>query len=111
MFLDDLVSDFDVESDLRRELKKVKVDLIYQMVEQIDMSEFEESDEEAEEKMDTFISDALIQGWDEVVIYHGIGTGKLSYAVKRFLKAHPSVKGFENAPPQLGGFGAKVVFL
>jgi len=67
--------------------------------------------EEAEEKMDTFISDALIQGWDEVVIYHGIGTGKLSYAVKRFLTAHPSVIGFDDAPPQLGGFGAKVVFL
>ena len=46
LFLDDLVSSFDVESDLRRELKKVKAALSYQMVEQIDMSEYDESDEE-----------------------------------------------------------------
>jgi competence protein ComGC len=44
--LDDLVSEFDVESDLRRELKDIKVDVIYQMIDQIDMSEFEESEEE-----------------------------------------------------------------
>jgi DNA mismatch repair protein MutS2 len=67
--------------------------------------------EQAREKMDVFISDALIQGWDEVIIYHGIGTGKLAYAVKEFLKEHPSVKSFEDAPPQLGGFGAKIVYL
>lgn len=67
--------------------------------------------EEAREKMDVFLSDALIQGWDEVIIYHGIGTGKLAYAVKEFLKQHPRVKGFEDAPPQMGGFGAKVVYL
>ena len=67
--------------------------------------------EEAIEKMDIFLSDALIAGWDEVIIYHGIGTGKLSYAVKNFLLAHPSVKGFDDAPPHFGGFGAKVVKL
>ena len=67
--------------------------------------------EEAEEKMDKFLSDALIDGWDEVVIYHGIGTGKLSYAVKRFLIAHPKVKSFDDAPQHLGGFGAKIVRL
>lgn len=67
--------------------------------------------EEAEEMMDKFISDALLQGWDEVIIYHGIGTGKLSYAVKEFLKVHPSVKGFSDAPQHMGGFGAKVVQL
>jgi DNA mismatch repair protein MutS2 len=67
--------------------------------------------DEATEVLDKFISDALINGWDEVIIYHGIGTGKLSYAVKNFLKAHPKVKKFENAPQHLGGFGAKVVTL
>lgn len=67
--------------------------------------------EEAEEKMDKFLSDALIDGWDEVVIYHGIGTGKLSYAVKKFLTSHPKVKSFEDAPQHMGGFGAKIVRL
>ena len=67
--------------------------------------------EEAIEKMDVFLSDALISGWDEVLIYHGIGTGRLSYAVKEFLKVHPSVKSFSDAPASMGGFGAKIVLL
>ncbi|WP_348653118.1 endonuclease MutS2 [uncultured Sulfurimonas sp.] len=67
--------------------------------------------DEACDVLDKFLSDALINGWDEIIIYHGIGTGKLSYAVKNFLIAHPSVKKFEDAPQHLGGFGAKIVSL
>ncbi|MEA3370239.1 MAG: endonuclease MutS2 [Campylobacterota bacterium] len=67
--------------------------------------------DEACEVLDKFLSDALVNGWDEVIIYHGIGTGKLSYAVKNFLKAHPRVKKFDDAPQHLGGFGAKIVTL
>ena len=65
--------------------------------------------DEACEVLDKFLSDSLLNGWDEVIIYHGIGTGKLSYAVKNFLSAHPRVKKFEDAPQHLGGFGAKIV--
>lgn len=67
--------------------------------------------DEAIEVLDKFISDALIAGWDEIIIYHGIGTGKLSFAVKNFLIAHPSVKKFDDAPQYLGGYGAKIVTL
>ena len=67
--------------------------------------------DEACEVLDKFLSDALLNGWDEVIIYHGIGTGKLSYAVKNFLIAHPRVNKFEDAPQHLGGFGAKIVTL
>ena len=67
--------------------------------------------DEACEVLDKFLSDALINGWDEIIIYHGIGTGKLSYAVKNFLIAHPRVKKFDDAPQHLGGFGAKIVYL
>lgn len=67
--------------------------------------------EEAIEKLDKFLSDALINGYDEVNIYHGIGTGKLAYAVKTFLKSHPSVLSFSDAPPSQGGFGATVARL
>ena len=45
--------------------------------------------EDAIEKVDQFLSDALINGFDEVVIYHGIGTGKLAFGVRNFLKSHP----------------------
>ncbi|ARJ56167.1 endonuclease MutS2 [Campylobacter cuniculorum] len=65
--------------------------------------------DEAIERLDRFISDALIAGFDEVLIYHGIGTGKLAFAVKEFLKTHKSVKSFHDAPLNQGGFGAKVV--
>ncbi|MEA3227692.1 MAG: endonuclease MutS2 [Campylobacterota bacterium] len=67
--------------------------------------------DEACEVLDKFLSDALLNGWDEVIVYHGIGTGKLSYAVKNFLLAHPRVTKFDDAPQHLGGFGAKIVEL
>jgi DNA mismatch repair protein MutS2 len=67
--------------------------------------------EEATANLDKFISDALIAGFDEVLVYHGIGTGKLAYAVKVFLEGHPSVKSFEDALTGSGGYGAKVVKL
>jgi len=67
--------------------------------------------DEAVENLDKFLSDALIAGFDEVLVYHGIGTGKLAYAVRQFLDKHPSVKGYEDAHPSQGGFGAKVIKL
>lgn len=67
--------------------------------------------DEAVEKLDQFLSDALLQGWDEVLVYHGIGTGKLAFAVKRYLEEHPSVQGFKDAPPHMGGYGAKLISL
>lgn len=67
--------------------------------------------EEAINKLDKFINDSLVMGFDEVIVKHGIGTGKLAYAVKEFLKSHPSVKGFSDALPSDGGYGSKVVKL
>lgn len=66
---------------------------------------------EAIEKLDKFISDALIAGFDEVIVFHGIGTGKLAFAVRQFLETHKSVKEFTDAPAHQGGFGAKIVKL
>ena len=67
--------------------------------------------EEAIENLDKFLSDALLSGFEEVLVYHGIGTGKLAFAVKEYLKKHPKVRGFEDAHPSSGGFGAKVIKL
>ncbi|MFA6192120.1 MAG: prepilin-type N-terminal cleavage/methylation domain-containing protein [Sulfurimonas sp.] len=38
----DLVSDFKLEDDLQRELKNSKIEVVYQVVEQIDLSEYDE---------------------------------------------------------------------
>lgn len=65
--------------------------------------------EEALELLDKYISDCLMAGFDEVIIYHGIGSGILSRVVKEFLSNHPKVKNFSDAPSQSGGFGAKIV--
>ncbi|QCD53075.1 endonuclease MutS2 [Campylobacter sp. RM16192] len=67
--------------------------------------------DEAIDKLDKFISDSLVMGFDEISVFHGIGTGKLAYAVKNFLREHPSVKEFFDAPPNQGGFGAKIIRL
>ena len=67
--------------------------------------------EEALENLDKFLSDALLAGFEEVLVYHGIGTGKLAFAVKEYLKKHPKVRGFEDAHPSSGGFGAKLIKL
>ena len=67
--------------------------------------------DEALENLDKFLSDALLAGFEEVLVYHGIGTGKLAFAVKEYLKKHPKVRAFEDAHPSSGGFGAKVIKL
>ena len=67
--------------------------------------------DEAIEKLDQFLSNALIVGYNEVLIYHGIGSGKLAFAVKEFLKLHPKIVSFMDAPPNMGGFGATLVKL
>jgi len=67
--------------------------------------------EEAIENLDKFLSDALIAGFDEVLVYHGIGTGKLSRAVAQFLDTHPSVLSYNDATAKEGGYGAKVIKL
>ncbi|WP_331775517.1 endonuclease MutS2 [Sulfurospirillum sp. 1612] len=67
--------------------------------------------DEAIEKLDKFLSDALINGFDEVLVYHGIGTGKLAYAVKNFLSTYPSLVSFGDAPAKMGGYGATLIRL
>lgn len=65
--------------------------------------------EEALELLESYISNCLMAGFSEVVIMHGIGGGVLSAVVRDFLSAHPKVREFTDAPPNLGGFGAKIV--
>ena len=67
--------------------------------------------DEAIENLDKFLSDSLIAGFDEVLVYHGIGTGKLSYAVAQFLDTHPSVVSYNDASAKEGGYGAKIIKL
>jgi DNA mismatch repair protein MutS2 len=67
--------------------------------------------EEAMEKADKFINDALLAGLNEIVIYHGMGKGILAAGIKNLLKNHPLIKEFHPAPPNMGGYGATIVKL
>ncbi len=67
--------------------------------------------EEALEKTEEFLNNAALGGLEEVIIYHGLGKGILAKGVTDLLKNHPLVKSFKDAPPNMGGFGAKLIKL
>lgn len=64
--------------------------------------------DEALDEIDEFLSNALLHGFSEVEIIHGIGTGALAKAVSNHLKNHPKVKSFGK---MRGNMGVTVVKL
>ena len=50
-YLSDLIKDFNVEDDLRRQLKEKKAKIIYQVLQQIDAAEMQDSLEESEDAL------------------------------------------------------------
>ncbi|WP_444979729.1 endonuclease MutS2 [Helicobacter suis] len=65
--------------------------------------------QEALEEVQGFLSNALLAGFNEVVIIHGKGKGILRQAIRLWLKNHPKVLDFCDAPLKLGGSGAQIV--
>ena len=64
--------------------------------------------DEAIEEVQQFLSNALLQGFSEVEIIHGTGSGVLSKVVSDLLKKHPRVKSFSRVA---GNLGATIVKL
>lgn len=58
-----------------------------------------------------YLEEALARGLYEVRIIHGRGSGVQRRTVRSILRKHPNVIGFDDAPPQLGGWGATCVSL
>ncbi len=67
--------------------------------------------DEALEETDRFIDRASMQGFNQVLIVHGLGTGALKAAVTAFLKGHPLVASIRPGEPAEGGAGATVAEL
>ena len=67
--------------------------------------------EEARERIDKYIDDAVIAGLHEVSIIHGKGTGTLRKRVHEFLSGHPHVKSFRLGKYGEGESGVTVVTL
>ncbi len=64
--------------------------------------------DEALEKLDIFLSDALVNGFSEVEIIHGTGTGILKKVIIDYLKSYPKLQSFYG---QKGNLGITIVKL
>ena len=69
--------------------------------------------DEATEKLEGFISQALMANVEEVRIVHGFGTGRLQRGVHECLRSHPDIKSFRLGKHQEdpGGAGATIAIL
>lgn len=67
--------------------------------------------EEALEKVDKFLDEAVLAGHAEVRIVHGIGKGTLKKALAEFLASHPHVESTREAEREHGGAGATFALL
>jgi len=64
--------------------------------------------DEAIDKLDVFLSDALVSGFSEVEIIHGTGSGVLKKVVIDYLKSYPKLQSFHG---QKGNLGITIVKL
>src|SRR5690625_3301045 len=67
--------------------------------------------EEAIQRLEKYIDQAVLAGYDKVSIIHGKGTGALMKGVQQFVKNYPSVKKFEFAEQNQGGTGVTILYL
>ena len=67
--------------------------------------------EDALERLEAYVDQALLAGRDEAVILHGAGTGALRRAVREFLATHPRVRATRPGRREEGGDQATVAEL
>jgi DNA mismatch repair protein MutS2 len=67
--------------------------------------------EEALSLLDKFLDDASLAGMSPLRIIHGMGTGRLRSAIRKFLETHSQVEGYSEAEEREGGGGATLVRL
>ncbi|CAA6825918.1 MAG: Recombination inhibitory protein MutS2 [uncultured Sulfurovum sp.] len=58
--------------------------------------------DEAIDKLDIFLSDALVSGFNEVEVIHGMGGGILKKVIIDYLKAYPKLQSFHGLKGNLG---------
>jgi DNA mismatch repair protein MutS2 len=65
--------------------------------------------EEALQKIQAFIDDAIMLDFSELRILHGKGNGILKEMIRNYLKSELAVKSFHDEHVQFGGAGITVV--
>ncbi len=66
--------------------------------------------EEAMNKVDKFLDDALLHHYPHIRIIHGMGTGTLRKGVRKMLEKNKNVVSFRDGGPNEGGLGATLVY-
>ena len=61
--------------------------------------------------VDEYLRAAQAQGFREVRLIHGRGTGAQRASVRALLARHPLVAAHTDAPPERGGWGATLVLI
>jgi len=69
------------------------------------------SPREVPDLLDDYFEACLEKGIHNVRIIHGKGSGVLKARVRSLLARHPLVRGYTDAPPDSGGWGATLVEL
>ncbi len=67
--------------------------------------------EEALARTERFLDETLLTDQRTVRVIHGYGTGQLRRAIADYLRNHPLVSSYQQAPPERGGGGVTVVDL
>ncbi len=67
--------------------------------------------EQVPDMLRDFLQNAQELGLRTLRIIHGKGRSKLKWVVWRELEKYPEVESFRDAPPELGGWGATIVYL
>ncbi len=67
--------------------------------------------EEALETLEDFLNHAIMARLHEVLVVHGMGNGILKRTIEQFLNTCDYIRGYIQAPPNMGGLGAKIIYL
>ena len=67
--------------------------------------------DEALSELEPFLNHAVLAGFHEIAVIHGIGKGLLARAVREHLKGHPLVKSYRKGEQSEGGAGVTIADL
>ncbi len=83
--------------------------LEFPITDELDLHTFRPED--VPDLLEDYFDACIEKGIYSVRIIHGKGKGFLKNRVRKLLKKMPLVDGYENAPPEAGGWGATIVKL